>query len=74
MLLHIVNSMVADMVADKEIDKVADMVAGQWSQVLINWAQTFSTQTFIPACASFYKALRVYFYWCTSCPMIEANG
>ena len=52
MLLHMVNSMVADMVADKEIDKVADMVAGQWSRVLINWAQTFSTRTFIPACAS----------------------
>ena len=42
-----------DMVADKEVDKVADMVAGQWSRGLINWAQTFSTRTFIPACASF---------------------
>ena len=35
-----------DMVADKEVDKAADMVAGQWSRVLVTWAQTFSTRTF----------------------------
>ena len=32
-----------DMVADKE---VADMVAGQWSRVLINWAQTFRPEPY----------------------------